>query len=68
VQAIRDLTAIPEYDYSPANDVDGEITAIDADGTAGEATDAQVADEIAAATFNHGDSTDDPASPDATDG
>jgi pimeloyl-ACP methyl ester carboxylesterase len=31
VQAIRDLTTVPEYEYSPANDVDGEITDSNAD-------------------------------------
>jgi hypothetical protein len=70
VQAIRDLTALPEYDYSPANDVDGEITAIDTDNadiTAGEATDPQIADEVAAATFGHGGNTDDTDNADVTD-
>jgi hypothetical protein len=69
VQAIRDLTAVPEYEYSPANDVDGEITDSNADnadvaddndtdeqiGTGDGATDAQIADDVATATFGHSD-------------
>lgn len=59
VQTLRDLTVLPNFDYSPANDVDGEIAernAETADRPSSDdvTTDSEVADEVAAATYGQG--------------
>ena len=48
MQTIRDLTTPPEYTYSPANDVDGELS----EPQAAEAADPEApsADEVAIET------------------